>query len=233
MGEENTWENLEWVYSAKKVLDWMKTVPENQPIMFLVRHSHRETLQNHDEMVSGGLTELGKRMSFELGKRIPRKGKMRIYTSFVPRCFETAEAIGDGFSHRGGELVDIDPLPTLVGPQIIEEEVWKNLHPDGRNVTDFVNTWVNGGFGERMEEFADYKSRLMDDTIKRLSQEQGDVVQIHVTHDLAMMSAKRILLNRQLKLEDREPYLGGIGMTLIDSDATLYINGETMPLTID
>jgi hypothetical protein len=96
-----------------------------------------------------------------------------------------------------------------------------------------VNTWVDGGFGKRMEEFADYKSRLMDDTIKRLSQEQGDVVHIHVTHDLAMMSAKRILLNRQLKLEDREPYLGGIGMTLIDSDATLYINGETMPLTID
>jgi broad specificity phosphatase PhoE len=233
VGEENTWENLEWVYSAKKVLDWMTTVPENQPIMFLVRHSHRETLQDHDEMVSGGLTELGKKMSFELGKRIPRKGKMHIYTSFVPRCFETAEAIGDGFSHRGGELVDIDPLPTLVGPQIIEEEVWKNLHPDGRNVTDFVNTWVDGGFGKRMEEFADYKSRLMDDTIKRLSQEQGDVVQIHVTHDLAMMSAKRILLNRKLELEDREPYLGGIAMTLIGSDATLYINGETMPLTID
>ncbi|MFX1578474.1 MAG: histidine phosphatase family protein, partial [Promethearchaeota archaeon] len=186
-----------------------------------------------DEMVSGGLTELGKRMSFELGKRIPRKGKMHIYTSFVPRCFETAEAIGDGFSHRGGELVDIDPLPTLVGPQIIEEEVWKNLHPDGRNVTDFVNTWVDGGFGERMEEFADYKSRLMDDTIKRLSQEQGDVVHIHVTHDLAMMSAKRILLNRKLELEDREPYLGGIGMTLTDSEASLFIKGEIIPLTLE
>ncbi|MFW9835125.1 MAG: histidine phosphatase family protein [Candidatus Thorarchaeota archaeon] len=232
MGEENTWENLEWVYSAKKVLDWMTTIPENQPVMFLVRHSHRETLQNHDEMVSGGLTELGKRMSFELGRRIPRKGRMHIFTSFVPRCFETAEAIGEGFRHRGGEATDIDPLPTLVGPQIIEEDVWKNLHPDGRNVTDFVNTWVDGGFGERMEQFADYRSRLMDDTVKRLSHEQGNVVHIHVTHDLAMMSAKRILLKRPLESRDREPYLGGLGVTKNNDELFLYVAGETLPITL-
>lgn len=211
----------------------MKTVPESQPMMFLVRHSHRETLQNHDEMVSGGLTELGKQMSFELGKRIPRKSKMYIFTSFVPRCFETAEAIGEGFTHRGGEVIDIDPLPSLVGPQVIEREVWKNLHPDGRNVTDFVNTWVDGGFGKRVEPFEEYRSRLMDDTVNRLIQQSGNIVHIHVTHDLAMMSAKRILLNRPLKREDREPYLGGIGLTVSEAGAFLFINEEEKPLIIE
>ena len=167
MSSEQTWDNQDWVYSANKILGWMSTIPQEQPLMFLVRHSHRETLQNHDEMVSGGLTELGKRMSFELGSRFPRIGKMHIYTSFVPRCFETAEAIAEGFTQQGGEVIDIDPLPPLVGPQVIEEEVWTNLHPDGRNVTDFVNTWVDGGFGERMEHFDIYRDRLIDATVKR------------------------------------------------------------------
>ena len=211
----------------------MKTVDREQPLMFLVRHSHRKTLKNHDEMVSGGLTELGKRMSFELGSRIPRQGAMQIYTSFVPRCFETAEAIADGFTQRGGKVLDIEPLPSLVGPQIIEREVWKNLNPDGRNVTDFVNTWVDGGFGERMEPFDDYQVRLIDDTVKRVTLEEENVVHVHVTHDLAMMSAKRSLLKRPLIEKDREPYLGGLALTLSDSGALLFINGEEIALSID
>jgi len=233
MTDEHTWDNQEWIYSAKKILDWMEKVPQNQPLMFLVRHSHRKTLQNHDEMVSGGLTELGKKMSYELGRKIPRSGKMHIYTSFVPRCYETAEAIAEGFAERGEEVIDIDPLPSLVGPQVIEEEVWKNLHPDGRNVTDFVNTWVNGNFGERMEPFDDYRKRLIGDTVERMVTQRENIMYVHVTHDLAMMSAKRILLNRPLVPEDREPYLGGLGVTFSGTDLQLNIAGSTQTIFID
>jgi broad specificity phosphatase PhoE len=233
MTSKQTWENQDWVSSAKRILDWMSTVPQEQPLMFLVRHSHRETLRNHDEMVSGGLTELGKKMSFELGTRIPRGGKMHIYTSFVPRCFETAEAIAEGFNHQGGEVIDIDPLAPLVGPQVIEEEVWKNLHPDGRNITDFVNTWVDGGFGERMELFGDYQKRLIEATVERLTSLDESIMHVHVTHDLAMMSAKRILLKRPLVPEDREPYLGGLGVTVAGSGILLNIAGETIPVTLE
>jgi broad specificity phosphatase PhoE len=233
MNNEQSWNSLDWVYSAKKILEWMITVPQDQPVMLLIRHSHRETLQNHDEMVSGGLTELGKRMSFELGTRIPREGKMHIYTSFIPRCFETAEAIGEGFTQKGGEVIDIDPLPPLVGPQVIEEEVWKNLHPDGRNVTDFVNIWVDGGFGERMELFDEYRERLIEATVKRLVSLKENIMHVHVTHDLAMMCIKRILLKRTLVPEDREPYLGGLGFTVSGSETILNIADKTFPVVID
>ena len=233
MNEEQSWDNQDWIHSAKQILEWMKTVPQEQPLMFLVRHSQRETLLNHDEMVSGGLTELGKRMSFEFGKRIPRKGKMYLYTSFIPRCFETAEAIAEGFTQQCGEVIDIDPLPPLVGPQVIEEDVWKNLHPDGKNVTDFVNTWVDGGFGERMELFDDYRERLIEATVKRLVSLKENIMHVHVTHDLAMMCTKRILLKRPLVPEDREPYLGGLGVTVSGSQTLLNIAGKLIPIIMD
>ncbi|MGD9396328.1 MAG: histidine phosphatase family protein, partial [Candidatus Thorarchaeota archaeon] len=191
MTNKHTWENQDWVYSAKMILEWMETIPQNQPVMFLVRHSHRETLQNHEEMASGGLTELGKRMSFELGKRIPRDGKMHIYTSFVPRCYQTAEAIAEGFTQRGGEVIDIELLPSLVSPHVIEENVWYNLNPDGTNITDYVNTWVSGGFEGQIEPFEDYRHKLIGDTVKRIMSVEENVIHIHVTHDFALMGAKR------------------------------------------
>ncbi len=215
------------------MLEWMTSVPQEQPVMLLVRHSHRETLEDYDQMTYGGLTELGKQMSFELGKRIPRKGKMHIYTSFVPRAAETAEAIGEGFTQQGGEVIDIDPLPSLATPQINDVAFWLNLHPDGKNITDLVNTWVNGGYGDLIEPFDDYRNRLLGDTVKRLISQEENIMHVHSTHDFALMSAKRMLLKRPLLLEDREPYLGNLGVTKTDSELLLYVNGKTIPITID
>ncbi len=231
MNHRATWETEEWLNSVKDILEWISQIEPTQPLMLLLRHSHRETLQNHSEMVSGGLTELGKRMSFELGKRIPRERKMHIFTSFVPRCFETAESIAEGYSKNGGEVIDIDPLPSLVGPQIIDRDVWINLHPDGRNVTDFVNRWVNGNFGERMEPFDDYQKRLMADTIERLFKESEGIIHVHVTHDLAMMCTKRILLKRPLFETDRVPFLGGLALAHTNSGPLIFVNGKELPLS--
>ena len=233
MNEEQTWDNQEWVHSAKRILEWMATLDKDQPLMFLVRHSHRETLQNHEEVMSAGLTGLGKKMSFELGRRIPRNGKMMIYTSFIPRCFETAEAIGEGFTQQGGEVIDIESLPTLVGPHVIENEVWLNLHPDGRNITDFVNTFADGGFGERIERFDEYRVRLIEDTVKKLTSQKENIMHVHVTHDLALMCAKRIFFKRPLVPEDREPYLGGLGVTVSGSETLLNIAGSTIPIILE
>jgi broad specificity phosphatase PhoE len=228
-----TWDNQEWVYSAKKILEWMSTIPQEQPLMFLVRHSHRETLNNYEEMTYGGLTELGKRMSFELGKQIPRKGKMHIYTSFVPRAAQTAEAIAEGFTQQGGEVIDIDSLPSLASPQIHEVDFWMNLHPDGKNITDLINTWVDGGYEDKIEPFDDYRNRLLGDTVKRLTSQEENIMHVHVSHDFAVMSAKRMLLKRPLVSEDREPYLGGLGVTVSGSDILLNIAGETLPIELE
>jgi broad specificity phosphatase PhoE len=221
------WNTVEWAFRAKQLVDWIANVDKDKPLMILVRHSHRNILRDHEDMLSGGLTPLGKAVSKEMGQRIPAHRKAHFFFSIVPRCYETAEACSEGFMQVGGEVIDMDPLPTLVGPEYTDRNVWKNLNPNGENVTEFVNRWASGEFEEQIEPFKQFQERLMDDTIRRFTSLKENHVHIHVTHDLALMSAKRVLCGRNLKEEDREPYLGGIAIAFRNSELRVFIGGES------
>jgi broad specificity phosphatase PhoE len=220
------WDTEEWTISAKEILEWLSSIDSDQPIMLMVRHSHRETLHNYHDTMNAGLTDLGRQLSREMGNRIPTWRKVHIFLSVVPRCYETAEAIGEGFVQHGGELIDMDPLPTLIGPEYSDRNVWLNLNSNGENVTEFVNDWADNKF-EGIEPFNEFSVRLMDDTVKRLLSVKDNKMHIHVTHDLAMMCMKRILFDRPLTREDRVPYLGGLAITLKDGVPILFASGKT------
>jgi broad specificity phosphatase PhoE len=223
------WDYEEWTTSARELIDWAVAQDGNQPLMLLIRHSHRDTLMNHQDMLGAGLTEIGKRFSVEMGRRLPTSRRAHIFFSIVPRCYETAEAIAEGFSERGGEIIGMDPLPTLVRPEYTRQEVWKNLNPNGENVTEFVNRWADGEF-EGIEPFDDFSVRLMNDTLKRLLALEEPQLHIHVTHDLSLMSAKRTVFDRALTLNDRESYLGGIGVTIVEDTPIIFTKGKSEPV---
>ncbi len=220
------WDSEEWTYGAKGLLDWIHSINSEQSILLMVRHSHREMLHNYHDTMNAGLTDLGKRLSCEMGKRIPTERKAHIFLSVIPRCYETAEAISEGFTQRGGEVIDMDPLPTLVGPEYTDRDVWINLNSNGDNVTEFVNKWADNEF-VGIEPFNEFSIRLMDDTMKRLLSVKDNTMHIHVTHDLAMMCTKRILFDRPLTRDDRVPYLGGLGITLKNGVPILFAAGTT------
>jgi broad specificity phosphatase PhoE len=183
-------------------------------------------------MGSAGLTEMGRRMSFEVGRRISSGRPMELYTSFVPRAYETAECIGEGYSEIGGEAAEVELLPTLVSPHILNPEVWLHLHPDGQNITDYVNSWVKGEFEGYIEPYEDYRTKFMNDTVGRLVASEGNVIYIYTTHDFTLMSAKRMFLDRNLDYDDREPFLGGLGLTLSDSGVEVFIGSANRAISI-
>ena len=225
----SSWKQEDWLFSAKRILTWIENMDPTQPVLLLLRHSHRDTLNDHTEMLGAGLTNLGKEVSVEMGKKLPTSRKAHFFFSIVPRCYETAEALAQGFSEIGGEIIDMDPLPTLVRPEYTDQDVWKNLHPNGENVTDFVNRWADGEF-EGIEKFNDFTKRLMDETLRKLIASQEPVMHVHVTHDLSLMAAKRMLFERPLVWQDREPFLGGLGMTLKENNPILFVDGEEIEI---
>lgn len=224
------WDLEEWTDSVKRVLDWVDTVNSEQPLMLIFRHSHREVMHTHEAVMEQGLTELGKKMSIELGKRIPAVRDAEIYYSFILRCYETAEGISNGFESVGGNVRIMDPERTLMGPNTIDSEVWKELSPDGQNVTDFVNRWSDGEFENRLESFNEFGGALIKHTLKRLLATEDNSVHIHVTHDLSQMCTLRILFDRPLVEKDREPFLGGVGATIEDGRPILFVKGEFYPI---
>lgn len=213
MNRESLWTKTDWLSSAKLNLEWIASQPLTERIMLFLRHSHREAISDHSFQLSTALTQLGKDMSYEMGRQLPIKLPARVFYSFVPRCYETADEIAKGFQEVGGKVVEMEPLEILVAPVIIDDKVWSNLQPDGRNVTEFVNDFADGNFGVMVEPFEAYRSRLMAATIERLRITKSPELHIHVTHDLAVMAIKRILLGRPLEFEDREPFLGGISVS--------------------
>ncbi|MFW9890100.1 MAG: histidine phosphatase family protein [Candidatus Thorarchaeota archaeon] len=222
MTDLSDWESIEWLSSARSLVEWMSHRSPEESLMLFLRHSHREEIPDHSVQFSTGLTEIGKQMSYEMGKRLPASRPIRIFFSFVPRCYDTAEAIANGLRENGADIVEFEAIPILVMPEFDDEAVWENLQPDGKNVTQFVNRWADGEFGEMIESFESYRNRLMEATIERLRNENKSVIHIHVTHDLALMSIKRILLERSIGHRDREPFQGGI-CTSIDTEGVSYL----------
>ncbi len=233
MSANSEWDTTDWLTSARGLVHWVGQQSPDNRIMLLLRHSHRAIISDHSAQFSTELTDIGKQMSFEMGKRLPIENPARFFFSFVPRCYQTAEEMANGTREAGGEVTEFEPLAILVAPEIANDKVWDALQPDGKNVTDFVNRWADGLFGDMIEDFEDYRVKLIEDTLGRLSKESGPAIHVHITHDLALMAIKRILLQRPVGYEDREPFLGGI-CSAIDSDGSwcLYDSGVHKPLSM-
>ena len=224
------WTEADWLYSGQRLVEWMRGSSSASSVLLFLRHSHREQIDDVETMVTGELTEIGKNLSTELGRRLPADRPYRVFTSIVPRSFQTAEAIVEGMTENGGTVSDIEALSVLMGPHVSEKEVWTNLHPDGENVTEFVNHWAEGRFGERMEPFDAYIPRLLRDTFGRLDYPEDTEIHLHITHDLAMMCMKRAIFERPLEPADREPYLGGLAARRTESAFQVFVgcDGQTL-----
>ncbi len=217
MPREESWHSVEWLDSARNIVKWTKETPVGVQTILLLRHSHRERLNNHKEMMGAGLTELGRKTSYEMGRRLGVTSNVRILTSFISRCYETAEHMAEGLSEQGDPVDKIDPLPVLVGPENAMDVVSRELHPDGENVTEFVNDWANGKFDGEMESFRSYLNKLEDSVFRDVVSAETKTTSINITHDLTLMSAKRAILGEPLNRSNREPYLGGIAIRSSDS----------------
>ncbi|MFW9944888.1 MAG: histidine phosphatase family protein [Candidatus Sifarchaeia archaeon] len=181
MSASSNWDDTEWLAGARSLVEWARRRPRNERCMIFLRHSQRDVIEDHSAQFSTGLTKVGKQMSYEMGRRLPTDRPVRIFFSFVPRCHETAEQLAEGLSDSGGEIVEFESIAILVMPEFSNEAVWENLQPDGKNVTEFVNRWAEGEFGEKIESWSEYEDRLMETTLQRLRKDSGPVVHIHMT----------------------------------------------------
>ncbi|MBS3794915.1 MAG: histidine phosphatase family protein [Candidatus Thorarchaeota archaeon] len=217
MPHVKSWYSVEWLNSARNIAEWTKETPAGVRTVLLLRHSHRERLNNHEEMMGAGLTDLGRKTAYEMGCRLRVGSNVHISTSFISRCYETAEHLAEGLAEQGYTMDSIDTLPALVGPENAMDVISRELHPDGENVTEFINNWSHGRYDGEMESFRGYLNRLDTTVFNDLETLEAGGTSINITHDLTLMTAKRAILGEPLSRSNREPYLGGIAVRTRDS----------------
>ena len=223
---QTEWDNLEWLSYARRLLAWSNTIDESQPLLLLIRHSHRVDISSLQEMARMGTTQLGKRMALEFGKRVPDRPVVKISHSFVPRCTETAYNIAEGIENTGAKVHSIDPLFALVGPQIKDLSLWDRMGVYGQRIAQFVNDWYDGKFSEEaMETVSIYEPRLHQDVLTPLTTAEDGELHIHVTHDLILMGSIRIFSRSPVTTDRRPPYLGGLGIVWNKDRYEVFENG--------
>ncbi|MHA2119064.1 MAG: histidine phosphatase family protein, partial [Candidatus Thorarchaeota archaeon] len=105
MTDGTDWQEIDWLESARNLVEWVNGKPSDERIMIFIRHSHREVIQDHSTQFSTGLTEIGKQMSFEMGRRLAATQPIRIFFSFIPRSHQTAEELARGLRENNGEIL--------------------------------------------------------------------------------------------------------------------------------
>jgi broad specificity phosphatase PhoE len=154
-------------------------------------------------------------MAREFGRRLPVRKGTKIFHSYVPRCTETAEDIAEGINDAGGHVSLIEASDLLVGPRVIDPQLWQKIGRDGFRVLEFVEEWRNGMFTEQqMESYDKFQTRVAREMIRKLRLAPDGSMHLHVTHDLFLVAARRVMQRTYGSTSERPPYLGGFGVLL-------------------
>ena len=208
----NAWKMNEWLNNAKQLLAWIRSQRESHPLVLVIRHSHREDSKDAHELSKMRLTDLGHRMAFCFGKKLPSNREVEISHSGHPRCQETAFGICKGYTEVGGDAKLVSVSQVNLVPQAGKNRISNEMVKLGG--VEFIKRWVNGNLSDdviiSIEKFRD---SFLEGIFVQLRKSVNSF-HIHVTHDLHIMTLRNILFSTILSGANWIPYLGGFGIIL-------------------
>jgi broad specificity phosphatase PhoE len=191
--------SLEWETLGLRV-----RIPSGVPLALLLRHAERHPLPSHAPGNDVSLTEAGHEAARRLGSALgPRL--LRLHTSPVPRCVQTAEAL------RRGAGVDCPMVEDrmLGDPGVFVEQprqAWTSWLERGlHGIAEALMTGarVPAGFAEPRSA----ARRLATHLSEHLSEVPG--VHVFVSHDILMIPFVAQALGRVLEDEAWPDFLHG------------------------
>lgn len=179
----------------------------------LMRHSARQygTAENDESM---GLTEEGKRTSFEFGKVLPSNSSIRLFSSPVNRCVETSDFIEKGYESQGGKTQTNTVMEELAAFFVKD---FSKIMPMAYELVlagdypRFFRNWFEGKISDDLiDDSSQSAQRLLDvllDLLQRPSEFPGNVC---VTHDWHLVLLKEYYLGQRAEEYGSIDYLEGV-----------------------
>ncbi len=231
MNSEHEWETVDWLKDARHLVDWVNSQVRNR-VMLMIRHSHRLVNRGFQASLTAELTPIGHETSAEFGRRLPTDRPVSIFYSPHIRTEQTAERIAEGLSESGGDLVLMKELGILLGANADPRK-----YAAFAGEVDWARTyqlWSKDMIPEdTIERMEAYTQRLHPYTLDKITEDSGDSLHIHVTHDMVVAACRWTYLTLKNDPGLDVPFLGGFGIVGADDAFRGFVDGKHTDLRIE
>ena len=193
------------------------------------RHYDRKEWKNDPLM---GLTDEGKQSAYEFGKNLPTDSVIRLFSSPVGRCVETASQIEKGNTSKGGKTEANRTIRKLAA--FFANDFLKAFEIIGaKGNAEFFRDWFSGKIPvETMADPEKSAAILLKLLVDKLDEMPANHIDILVSHDWSLYLFKEYCLGLIQEDVGRVEYLEGA--IVYREDGELYAtNHQTEPKVLE
>ena len=182
-------------------------------IILLMRHSAREYEPGRHDLLNP-LTEEGRVLAKDLGRRLPKSVIIRGYTSPAERCVDTAEQIMAGHKENGGKVMRNRIVEALGVFYVLDQMKMFMAMQAAGGLVGFQREWFSGEVPPDILMPADLSANVIAGLAKeklkeKLSEPRLDLM---VSHDFTLYLLKHQLLGQDSERYPDVIYLDGIAI---------------------
>lgn len=180
---------MELLEAVNHLTEWITRRSREHGLIVLLRHSVRVPITGFglSEALQAPLTDEGRELARELGRRFPGDRSLRIFFSPVPRCEDTASCIAAGATEQGVQVTTAGSRSYL-GASFVRDSEQVVSGFKSRGLKGFLRAWCDGVYDEAV---IDPPARASGDLLRKLVSERGEgdeqTIDLHVTHDLTLV----------------------------------------------
>ncbi len=194
-------------------------------IILLMRHSAREYEPGRHDLLNP-LTEEGRMLAKDLGRKLPKSVIIRGYTSPAERCVDTAEQIMAGHKENGGQVMRNRVVEALGVFYVLDQMKMFMAMQAAGGLVGFQRQWFSGEVSPDILMPADLSANLIAGLAKeklkeKLSEPRVDLM---VSHDFTLYLLKHQLLGQDSERYPNVIYLDGIA--IFERDGRTYIQSH-------
>lgn len=194
-------------------------------IILLMRHSAREYEPGRHDLLNP-LTEEGRMLAKDLGRKLPKSVIIRGYTSPAERCVDTAEQIMAGHKENGGQVMRNRVVEALGVFYVLDQMKMFMAMQAAGGLVGFQRQWFSGEVSPDILMPADLSANVIAGLAKeklkeKLSEHRLDLM---VSHDFTLYLLKHQLLGQDSERYPNVIYLDGIA--IFERDGRTYIQSH-------
>ena len=202
-------------------------------ISVLLRHAERNYTKDSNLEAFMSLTEKGKTLAFDFGRRLPEALLPEFSASFIGRCIETAYLIDKGYTSRYGNLLVHPVTDEMLSPFYVRdvEAVVERLKEIGDHA--FLKRWFsNQEDTDVIDNPQQTANRLCNAMTGFLDQLQDNEIRLCVSHDWNIYPLKEFKLNQPLERTGDVGYMEGV-LFFKDQGRTCIMGIDSDPIPLD